>query len=191
MFLKNRFLSVFVLAALACPLPAFSQDGEAMPRGTPHPKAPAELAQFAFVIGTWNLDAWFAQEDGSKRATAASLTASYTLDGFGIRLENRFPQAEGPDFVGVKVFVFNPRLGKWIGSGINSLGNRKDLEGALEDGKLVFIQSGMLFQGRAGITRITYVPVSDRRFKLRFDYSPDDGATWQDGTFGYTATRIE
>ena len=158
--------------------------------GKPHPKAPAEFGQFAFVIGQWKLDAWFLQADGSKQESQADLNAGYTLDGFGIRLESRYPAENGPDFVGVNTFVFNPRVGKWIGSGINSLGNRKDFEGGLEEGKMVFLQTGMQFGGRPGINRITFFPISKNQFKLRYDYSADNGQTWREGTFGYTATRI-
>jgi hypothetical protein len=157
--------------------------------GKPHPQAPAEISQFAFVTGQWKLDAWFLEADGTKRVSQATLSARFTLDGFGIRMENRYPQETGPDFVGVNTFVFNPRVSKWIGSGINSLGNRKDFEGGLENGQMVFLQTGMQFGGRPGINRITFFPISENQFKLRYDYSPDNGQTWREGTFGYTATR--
>lgn len=188
--LKARFFFMFAAVVLAFPIAGQAPPPGPSSFGAPHQDAPAELAQLAFVIGEWKLDAWFAQNGDVKRKTTATLKASYVLDGFGIQMENRYPRSGQADFVGTNLFVFNTRLNKWIGSGINTLGNRKDFEGTIGDGKLLMVQTGMQFQGRPGINRVTFFPISDKEFKLRYDYSPDSGTTWHEGTFGYTATRV-
>ncbi len=160
------------------------------PFGAPNPKAPAELSQLAFIIGEWKLETWFARPDGSRRTATAYMTARYTLNGYGVRIEERHPQDGRSDFVGERTFVFNKRLGKWIGSGINTLGNRKDLEAEFTDGKLIVTQSGMLFQGRPGVNRATYYDISANGFKNRFDHSSDGGKSWREGEYGFTAVRI-
>lgn len=157
-------------------------------RDRPHPKAPAETAQLAFLIGEWKLEAWFPQPDGSKREQIAAMTGRYVLDGFGVETVSRYPG--DPDFLGTRTLVYNRQAGKWIGSGINTLGNRKDFEGVFADGELTMIQSGMLFGGRPGINRMVFFDIGPDGFKQRTDQSIDDGKTWREGTFGYTATRI-
>jgi len=158
--------------------------------GGPHAQAPNETAQLAFLIGEWNLATWFPQPDGVKREGKAKMTARYVLDGFGVEVVSRYPRPGQSDFVSVWTFVFNPSLKKWIGSGINTLGNRKDFEGAFEDGKLTLIQSGMLFQGRPGVNRLVFFDIGEDRFEHRSDHSKDDGKTWREGSFGFVATRV-
>lgn len=162
------------------------------PPAPPDAEPSADLKPMAFLIGSWELDAWFPQADGTKQKTKAFMAAKYTLDGKGIEMTARYPGTAGnPDFVSIHTFVFNPRLGKIIGSGINTLGNWKSFEASAEDGKLVIIQSGMLFKGRPGINRRTLYDIETNSFKAVLDHSPDDGKTWQEATFGYTATRID
>jgi pimeloyl-ACP methyl ester carboxylesterase len=168
-----------------------SASGGEDPFGTPHPAAAPEQAQLDFIIGEWRLATWFARPDGSRREGTATMRARYVLDGRGIEIVSRYPGTNGePDYLSTRTLVYNTELSKWVGSGINTLGNRKDYEGSLVDGNLVVIQSGMLFQGRPGINRTTYHDISENSFRLRFDHSGDEGRTWQEGTFGYTATRV-
>jgi len=181
---------VIYLLLSTCGMFPFLQAQTAQPSAPPAPAT--EMKSMAFLIGQWQLDAWFPQADGSKRKSKATMEAKYTLDGKGIEMTARYPGAAGkPDFVSVHTFVFNPRLGKIIGSGINTLGNWKSFEATAEDGKLIIIQSGMLFQGRSGINRRTLFDIGKDSFKAVLDHSPDDGKTWQKATFGYTATRIQ
>ncbi len=52
--------------------------------GSPHPDAPPELAQFAFLIGTWRCAARLKGDDGEWRTTHADWEAFYILDGYVI-----------------------------------------------------------------------------------------------------------
>ena len=145
----------------------------------------------AFLIGEWHLDTWFVQKDGSRRPGTAFLTARYVLGGFGVELSSRYPGTDGaPDFLGTRTYVYNSRLGQWVGAGINSLGNRKDYTVEFADGKMIVIQSGMLFNGRPGINRMTYFAIEDSSFEHTVQNSPDGGETWQESEFGFKARRI-
>ena len=158
-------------------------------RNQPHPNAAPETSQMAFIIGEWSIDATFSPPNGKQTKTKAKLRARYVLDGYGIEIESRYPN-DGEPFIGVNTYVYNKRLNKWIGGGINSLGNSKAYEGSMEDGKLRLTQTGMQFAGRPGINRMTYYDIGPNSYKARYDYSPDGGKTWHNGTFSYVATRI-
>jgi hypothetical protein len=49
--------------------------------GNPNPKAPAELSQFAFIIGKWRCEARLKGEDGTWRPYQATWVGRYILDG--------------------------------------------------------------------------------------------------------------
>ena len=184
----RHWFTLTIILILATALPAQTQESEF---GKPHEKAPEEIGQMAFLIGKWKLTTWFTLPDGSRKESSAFLTARYCLNGFGIEAESHYPAEGGfPDFFSRAVYVYNKRLGKWVGTGINNLGNRKQFEVSFKDGKMISIQSGMLFEGRKGINRITYSEMEKASFKLIHEHSPDDGETWQEPAFGYTAERI-
>lgn len=144
---------------------------------------------FEFLLGDWTLDTWFVQEDGTRVSGTAQLTARRSLGGAGIERRAEHPRKDGgPSFHSMATYVFNKRMGKWIGAGINSLGNAKQYEAEVRDGKVIVKQSGMLFEGRPGLNRVTYFDIRDSGFKLLFEHSSDEGSTWVT-EYGATATR--
>ncbi len=63
--------------------------------GRPHPDAPAELAQFGFLIGRWHAESRVKAADGSWQPCAALWEARYILDGWAIADEFRQVDADG------------------------------------------------------------------------------------------------
>ena len=64
----------------------------AYPYGRPHPEAPAELEQFAFMIGEFDCVDQIRQQDGSVIRFRAIWNAHYFLNGFGIQDEYWTPR---------------------------------------------------------------------------------------------------
>ena len=72
---------------------------------------------------------------------------------------------------------------------VNSLGNRKFVDGVFEDGKLVLIQKGKLFRNRQGQHRLTFFNITADRFELALDSCDEKTDSWSVGGYGYVATR--
>ncbi len=185
--LERTCVAILLLFMVVVPLHVHAQTADS---NSGHPRSPREIAGMDFLLGQWELATWFVAPDGGETPGQAQLVAAYVLDGMGIEVEQRFPSdTEAPDFVSTTTYVFNPRLNKIFGVGINTLGNTKTYEVRLEDNKVITLQSGMLFGGRPGINRITYHDIDTDSFEALFEHSGDDGETWV-REFGYTAARI-
>lgn len=84
--------------------------------GKPHPQAPAEMSQYAFLIGDYRIEArkW---QDGAwtKGFQAARWNGRYILDGMAI-MDEWFdhPPGENPDTGrGVNIRMYNPETERW------------------------------------------------------------------------------
>ncbi len=80
----------------------------AYPFGHPNPGAPAELAQFAFMVGEFDCVDEIRQSDGSRTRFRAIWSARYFLNGFGIQDEYWTPR-----FFTSNLRIFDPKTGKW------------------------------------------------------------------------------
>ena len=189
--------TLLVVSVLGLSLsPLFGADEPLGSASRRHPEAPAEVAQLEFLLGSWKLYTTFANADGTVRHTEAELEGSYILSGFGIQTvevhtpdRTAFPEADST-FVVTTIFNYDEENAKWSGASVNSLGNRKFVDGTFEDGKLVLIQSGKLFRGRQGQNRLTFFNITRDRFELQLDGYDEKTDTWDEGSYGYVATRI-
>lgn len=155
------------------------------------PAAPHELAALDFLIGDWDLTTSFAQPDGSRRQASASLMARYALGGFGISIEetHNYEEGAGGVFVSTVLYVVHPETRRLVGASNNTLGNRKHYDVTVEDERILIVQSGELFDGRAGFNRQVIFNITQDRYELRLDACSDDGATCSEGTYSYVAKR--
>lgn len=80
----------------------------AHPFGRPHPNAPPELAQFAFMIGEFDCIDEIRQADGSRLRFRAIWNARYFLNGFGIQDEYWTPQ-----FFTSNIRIYDPNSAQW------------------------------------------------------------------------------
>lgn len=98
---------VFCLLALCSAMPARAQavadntapdpntsyaPSPAHPFGRPHPEAPPELAQFAFMVGEFDCVDELRRRDGTRLRFRAIWNAKYFLNGFGIQDQYWTPQ---------------------------------------------------------------------------------------------------
>jgi hypothetical protein len=84
--------------------------------GAPHPDAPPQTRQFAFLIGTFDmsLHGWEGDDWGPARPAGARWTGRYGLNGMAIYDEWYDPGPDDPDGVwGVNVRTFDPNEGLW------------------------------------------------------------------------------
>jgi len=193
----RMLVTATVIAACVLSVPLMAQPesrlGAAAKR---HSAAPPEVAELEFLLGKWKLQTTFRNADGTERHTEAELEGSYILSGYGIQVvEVHTPDpaafAEvGETFVSTMIFNYDTDSDRWSGASVNSLGNRKFLDGGFEDGELVLTQSGKLFRNRQGRNRLTFFNITDDRFELRLDSYHEREDRWSVGGYSYVATRI-
>lgn len=191
-------MHAFMVVLLAALTPASTQAEQRLGDATkPHEQAPPEVAQLAFLVGQWKARTTFKNADGTERHTTFDLEGRYILSGYGIQIvevhtpdRKAFPEVDST-FVTTTVFNYDTDNDQWSGASVNSLGNRKFVDGRFEDGKLVLIQNGKLFRNRKGQNRLTYFNISADQFELTLDYCDEKTDAWVNGSYSYVATRVE
>ncbi|GJM18275.1 MAG: hypothetical protein DHS20C14_04880 [Phycisphaeraceae bacterium] len=162
-----------------------------------HSEAPEEIQRLGFIIGEWDVQAWFARPDGTRTEGGTSrISARWILGGVGIETLHHtygggpgFVLPPGPPYEEVRVWVYHDPSETVTGSSVNTLGNRKELDGEWKDDRFVVTQSGNLFNERAGYNRMTFSDISEDSFEVRLDIRPDPEQPFIEGVYGYTATR--
>ncbi len=152
------------------------------------PKAPDELKLLTNLIGKYRVKAFFKTKDGVSESEA-EITIKYTLNGYGISMLSHY--WSNKDFYSELFFNYNPKSGKWVGASINTLGNRKTVDGVFRNDSLIFTQEGMLFQGRRGENKIIFYNITPDSFSHSFDSYDAAKDEWTYGRFGFTAYKIE
>lgn len=126
----------------------------AHPFGRPHPDAPPELEQFAFMIGEFDCIDEIRQADGSIMRFAAIWNARYFLNGFGIQDEYWTPR-----FFTSNLRIFDPAAGKWKVTFFRMPGYQSGVwEGVEEDDRMV------MRQGTTSGPGLTFHNISDDGF---------------------------
>ena len=110
----------------------------AHPFGRPHPDAPAELSQFAFMIGDFDCVDEIRQADGSRLRFRAIWNAHYFLNGYGIQDEYWTPS-----FHTSNIRIFDPAAGKWQVTFFRMPGYQSGVwQGVREGDRMVMRQGG-------------------------------------------------
>ena len=110
----------------------------AFPFGRRHPDAPAELAQFDFMIGKFDCVDEIRQADGSRLRFPAIWGAHYFLNGFAVQDEYWSPR-----FSTSNIRVFDPDEGVWVITFFRMPGYQSGVwKGGLEGDRLVFRNGG-------------------------------------------------
>ena len=158
------------------------------PIGARNPDGPAELAQYDFLIGDWDVEiTWYFPGQEASDSTA-KWHNHWVVNGNVVMLEWR-----GPQFTGTELRSWHPEKKIWeganiypdFGGGVNS-GITSEKAG---DEMLVFIP----FDSPDGpaINRETYYDIEDNSYKMKSDQSFDGGETWEQGQYEMTVTRAE
>jgi hypothetical protein len=157
--------------------------------GSAHPKAPPETAQFAFLIGEFDITLHGWQGDGwsPPRPAGARWNGRYGLNGMAIYDEWFDPGPEHADGTwGVNVRTFDPEAGLWKMMWI-SLPTREvqDLRAELRDGTLTMWQ---VYPKRPGWK--AEFEVTDEDHWARVSYVRDDETGPWSPQYRLAATRI-
>ena len=184
-------LTVLSLKVLS-PGTAFA-DELAPPRcdyGSPHPEAPAELQQFAFLIGdytikfhAWRSGKWTPPQPGA----TGRWNGYYGLGGMAIIDEwfDRDPGLEPNVDRGVNVRMWDDEASEWDMMWMATAGKQvQDLRAQMKDGKLTMWQ---VYPDRPNFKAV--FEITDDDHWARISYTKDDDGEWVK-QFKLAATRI-
>lgn len=181
---RCRILTLWTTCLLAGSTGVHAED-----YGTHHPDAPAELLQFAFLIGPWDCEVDWPNPDGSRSQGKATWTGRWMMDGWAIQDDFRGGFYDGylattfrawdKQEKGWRGYWLDGPSGRWsrplVQEAVDQgLRFRTSMEAGKADGKAVEIEM-----------RYHFHRIGDRDFSWRQDTSLD-GEIWQEGR-----TKIE
>jgi len=158
--------------------------------------APAEAAQFDFLVGQWELEVapkvggLVAMIHGTPKLVG-SWKAWRSFDGFGLDDELRILDASGnPVSLNHSQRIFDTKTKRWLVSGLDVYRGRfGSSSGQWQGGEMRLEGSGQNAEGKPVLTRTRFFEISAERFKMRQDRSLDNGANWEEGTLTVVAIR--
>ena len=153
--------------------------------GERNPNGPAELAQFEFVIGDWDVDLTQFPRMGEPVSNKARWRNVWIADGFVVLQEWR-----GPYISGAELRAWDVEKQHWVGENIYAGSNWRSTHAHFIDGEMVVYNEDALDAGGAFINRETYYDIWPDSFKIRSEKSYDQGGTWVRGNYEMTANRI-
>lgn len=139
-----------------------------------------DLARADFLAGDWTITSRVRGPSGGWERSAARSRISWRLDGC-VLVEEWSGEVDGRPLERFGLLAYDAREEKWDWTGVDSgHGNLISSEGRFrDDGALVLLHSEMR-GGRLLIDRTIITPVSEGRFDLVMESSPDAGATWRE-----------
>lgn len=181
---------VAAFALLACTAGSHAQHGGA-------PVAPAEVAQFDFLIGQWDIEATpkvsglVAMIHGTPHLLG-SWKAWRAFDGFGVDDELRLVDGGGnPVALGRALRVFDAKARRWSIESLDVYGARFSAATASwQGGEMHVSGSGTTSDGKAYQSRTRFCEITADRFTMRQDRSYDNGTTWDEGAITIAARRV-
>ena len=157
----------------------------------PHPGAPQETAQYAFMIGEWECQTMSSRPDGSVSEGRARWTARYILGGWAIQDEWVTERSGGQSFYGTNIRSFDPEKKKWNNMWLSS-GSLKWTHFESEQFGATMVMIGGRGRDSVGeyLDRNTFHNISANHFDWKKDRSYDGGKTWIEGVATIAADRL-
>lgn len=195
---KLRSLGIVIVASagfafLVGPMSATAQDdGEIIYQPTPdsplgkrNPNGPAELAQYEFLIGDWDVDMTWYLDGKTATKSFAKWHNHWIINGNAVMLEWR-----GPQYTGAEIRQWDPQQGKWVGVNIYPDFGADMVPVVSEKvGDTMTVKMDLATPEGNMINRETYYDITPNSFKMKSEHSSDDGQTWTRGMYEMTVTR--
>jgi hypothetical protein len=165
--------------------PGFVGRDHVMEMSTRNPKAPVELAQFEFLIGSWRIEGRLKLADGTGQEFGGAWVGRFILDGYAIADEYRMTDAAGAVVVlGMNFRTYDAARQMWNIRWLNGLTGTwadlvsEELGGVRFDGRSV-TYAFREPTGTHALTRATYTSLSPDHFTWRGEQS-EDGEIWRE-----------
>ncbi len=190
------FVLLTFVATFAAPRGAHAQ----LHGGTtsaPVQAAPKESAQFDFLVGQWEITAepkaaTLAQRVHGVPKLAGTWKAWRAFDGYGIEDEIRLTDKAGnPNLLTNTTRFYETKTRHWVIAAIDVFkGQSSQSTAEFRSGDLVVSGRGVDSDGKAYISRATFLKIAPASFTYRLDRSFDDGKTWSEGITLIEAKRV-
>ena len=176
--------------------PSLAQAQHAAGGAPPSRTAPAEAAQFAFLVGQWELDvrvppSGLAQRIHGTPRILGSWKAWRAFDGWGVEDEMRLTDGSGnPMNLLHSLRVYDAASRGWLLTGLDVYRARFTSSTAeWRDGTMTLTGRGTDAEGRAQVTRTRFSDITPTGFRWLQERSTDEGRTWSE-TLRLTAKRV-
>ena len=162
--------------------------------GVKNENAPAELDDFAFMIGEWEVVRKSKNADGtySTNATNAYWRASYVLNGTAI-LDEWKASSSGGEQLGITLRTFDPNEKSWTCMWYDNAFKKWIRYTASRSGENMVMYGQApktAYQGEGGDMRITFYEIQKDSFEWKMDWRSDNAEAWDEGRVLLFATRI-
>ena len=186
--------STFILTLFVMSGTAQAQHGGSVPQSR---TAPAEAAQFAFLIGQWELNvhpaaSGLAQKIHGVPKLVGIWKAWRAFDGFGVEDEMRITDESGnPKALSHAMRYYDAAAQRWSTTSLDVYRGVFTTSTALwRDGTMTVNSRGTDAEGKPYLSRARYTDITPTGFRFRQDRSTDNGVTWQEGVLSIEAKRV-
>lgn len=177
-----------MMRILAVMLVAFAATGHAQHGGAQAIRnAPPEAAQFAFLVGQWDLIVRPAATSlGAKIHGVPKMAGTWkgwrAFDGHGIEDELRITDESGnPRGLSHSMRYYDATTKRWTSSSLDVYRSAFTASTALwKDGVMTMTSRGTDAEGKAYMTRTRFTDITATAFKFRQERSTDAGETWKE-----------
>jgi hypothetical protein len=143
---------------------------------TAAPAGAAPAASCADAAKSHQFDFWIGEWDVIAGGGNAGINKIEPILG-GCVLQENWRGAQGGE--GTSLNFYNPDTGKWHQKWVWKGGKTLELEGGLENGKMVMAGQQQGADGKTTRNRITWTPNADGTVRQLWESSADDGKSWQ------------
>lgn len=193
---RHQFVLTFLLALTTAPWLAVRAQHGAASAPRVMSVAPAEAAQFAFLIGQWSVTVKpKATTLATKIHGVPKLTGTWkawrALDGFGIEDELRIVDGSGnPNNLTHTLRLYDAAQGKWTQTGFDVYRGRiTSATGTWANGAMELRSDGRDAEGKPYVQRTRIYDITPTSFKYQADRSSDNGQTWDTAVLKMEARR--
>jgi len=175
--LRNIFKIIGAVCVPILTIAATANAQEGPPSASARPcEAAAELVQFDFWLGTWDVFL----EDGRPAGVN-----TITKEQAGCLLVERWTSIRGG--TGTSLNYFDPGTGEWVQTWVGADGSVIDLRGGLQEDGSMLLDGFIQYVGRDTRNRLRgrWTPLDDGRVSQFFEESEDGGRTWSEWFLGF------
>lgn len=152
--------------------------GSVMSYGTAQGCSAEAAQQFDFWLGEWELT-WPAEQSGGAVGQTAKGTNRIEKILNGCVVQENFAFANG-GYRGQSVSVYNPQLGEWRQTWVDTGGGYLLFTGGFEEGRMELRTEAREREGKTLLNRMVFRDISEEALNWDWQRSEDGGETWID-----------
>ena len=181
-------IAMMVVGVVAEEKPA----GQGAPQGMPEMGPPAEMKQFANLVGTWDYVMMMKMDMASDSMTkmGGNVTYAYVLDGAAMTGSYDGDEMMGMKFRGFSIQTYDREMKRWQMTWTDNMSARTSIYTGQHEGDKTVVEGEDMMGGQKWLSRITTFNEKPESFDWKMESSMDAGKTWMTvGTATYTKRK--